>query len=174
MCIRDRTRFIFHDDEDNSNKPSKGTRSRGGPATTTTTTTTPRRTKRKRDTWSYNVSSEDAVKEQERLLEAAAARVRNNQTKFRVTTATAAADEVLKKTINFTLAVEEIEIKYPSHWQFQDPYARLGLPRGANQRDVKSQYRRLALVYHPDKSRIENTAIKFQAVTEAYRLILGR
>ncbi len=34
---------------------------------------------------------------------------------------------------------------------FQDPYAILGLERGATQSEIKQAYRRLAAKYHPDK-----------------------
>lgn len=133
-----------------------------------------RTVKPKRDTWSYCVSNEDAVKEQERLLKASAARIRSNQThQFRVTTPF--EDKVkTKKTMSFSVPVMGIDRKYPGHWLLEDPYARLGLPPGASPKLVKAQYRALALVYHPDKSTLENTAIKFQAVTEAYRAILKR
>lgn len=34
-----------------------------------------------------------------------------------------------------------------------DPFEILGVPREANERDIKKAYRKLSLVYHPDKVR---------------------
>jgi hypothetical protein len=119
--------------------------------------------------FSYNFSHDDALKEQERLFKESAARMRS-QAQFRVVSH---ALHHRPRVVKFNAPVIDIEKRHPNHWQFSDPYARLGLPNDAATHLVKSQYRRLALIYHPDKSRTEGTATKFQAVTEAYRALLG-
>ena len=79
-----------------------------------------------------------------------------------------------KHAIKFQQVVPNIAEKYPLHWQFSDYSARLGLPEGSSEAVIKKQYRRLALIYHPDKSQLPNTATKFQNITEAYRALLNR
>ena len=110
---------------------------------------------------------EDALKEQERLLRKAAARVRN-QPMFRVQT-----ESRIPKTavgsIRFSTIMRNVHLEYSNHWKLRDFYSRLGLPVHANESMIKSQYRRLARVYHPDRNiGGSDTKHKFQAVTEAY------
>lgn len=45
-----------------------------------------------------------------------------------------------------------------------DPYAILGLPNGASQKDVRAAYRQLAAQYHPDK--LAHLGEDFQALAE--------
>jgi hypothetical protein len=120
------------------------------------------------NTWNYKWTCLDAMKEQERMINASAARMRS-QTNVRVLPSTTTATT----TTTFDAVMPNIHETHPHHWQLQDPYARLGLPVGSSPKVIKQQYRRLALVYHPDKSRVEHTATKFQQVTEAYRSILN-
>jgi hypothetical protein len=120
------------------------------------------------NTWNYKWTCQDAMREQERMFQASAARMRS-QTNVRVLPSTTTATT----TTTFDAVVPNIHETHPHHWQLQDPYARLGLPVGSSPKVIKQQYRRLALVYHPDKSRVEHTATKFQQVTEAYRSILN-
>ena len=110
---------------------------------------------------------EDARKEQERLLQQSAARVRN-QPAFRVTTEPNRSKNVVR-SITFSTLVRDVHQQYPNHFKYRDFYARLGLPRHANVSMIKSQYRRLARAYHPDRNFGKpDTRHKFQAVTEAY------
>jgi hypothetical protein len=120
------------------------------------------------NTWNYKWTCEDAMREQERMFQASAARMRS-QTNARVLPPTTTATT----TTTFNTVMTNIHETHPHHWQLQDPYARLGVPVGSSPKVIKQQYRRLALVYHPDKSRLEHTATKFQQVTEAYRSILN-
>lgn len=121
-------------------------------------------------TWNYKWSCEDAMKEQERLFQASAARMRNQQTNVEVLTPESAP---MTTTIQFDTVMPNIHETHPHHWRLQNPFTRLGLPMGVSPKVIKKQYRRLALVYHPDKSQMEHTATKFQRVTEAYRSILN-
>jgi hypothetical protein len=118
--------------------------------------------------YSYQISHEDALRQQEELLQASAARVRA-QAHIRLAT-----PGECEKPVTFDLPVFDVATRYPNHWQFTDHSARLGLPRGAPLHSVKSQYRKLALIYHPDKSKGQHAAVKFQAIIEAYRALAGR
>ena len=115
---------------------------------------------------------EDARKEQERLLQQSAARVRN-QPAFHVTTEPNRTKNVVR-SITFSTPVRDVHQQYPDHFKYRDFYARLGLPRHANVPMIKSQYRRLARVYHPDRNFGKpDTRHKFQAVTEAYNHLMN-
>jgi DnaJ-class molecular chaperone len=53
-----------------------------------------------------------------------------------------------------------------------DPYATLGVPRGANEKDIKSAYRKLAKELHPDRNKDNpKAAERFSDVTKAYDLL---
>lgn len=54
----------------------------------------------------------------------------------------------------------------------QDYYAVLGVPRGADDKDIKSAYRKLARKYHPDVNRTDPQAeAKFKQISEAYDVL---
>ena len=115
---------------------------------------------------------EYARKEQERLLQKAAHRVRN-QPAFRVTNGPIRSNKVAC-SLTFATVVRDVHLQYPDHFKYRDFYSRLGLPRNANEATIKSQYKRLARLYHPDRN-IGNpdTKHKFQAVTEAYNHVMN-
>lgn len=116
---------------------------------------------------------EDAHKEQERLLNQAAQRVRN-QPAFHVTNNDPIRSKTVTREITFSAVVRDVHLQYPGHFKYRDFYSRLGLPRDANEDMVKSQYRRLARVYHPDRNiGKSDTKHKFQAVTEAYNHLMN-
>jgi len=53
-----------------------------------------------------------------------------------------------------------------------DPYATLGVARGASEKDIKSAYRKLAKELHPDRNKDNpNAAERFSEVTGAYDLL---
>ena len=113
---------------------------------------------------------QDALIQQERLLRSAAARVRTN-TAFRVTTKYM-INPIRSKT--FTVLVRDIHLQYSDHWKYTNYYSRLGLPSNANASVVRAAYRRLCLVYHPDRNIGKpDTKRKFQAVTEAYHSLMN-
>merc|ERR1719460_1708828 len=52
-----------------------------------------------------------------------------------------------------------------------DYYARLGVQRNADEKDIKNAYRRSARQWHPDVNPTEEAKEKFQAINEAYSLL---
>ena len=53
-----------------------------------------------------------------------------------------------------------------------DPYSTLGVARGANEKDIKSAYRKLAKELHPDRNKDNpKAAERFSEVTQAYDLL---
>ena len=53
-----------------------------------------------------------------------------------------------------------------------DPYATLGVARGASEKDIKSAYRKLAKELHPDRNKDNpKAAERFSEVTRAYDLL---
>ncbi len=116
----------------------------------------------KKTTWAEtnfnaNMSREDAMREQEKLFQESAARVR-----------TQARIHIAENTNTFSKPIIDVHSRYPGHWKFTDPYARLGLPKNSPIHMVKTHYRILARCYHPDKSGSDHTSKKFQAIAEAY------
>jgi DnaJ-class molecular chaperone len=53
----------------------------------------------------------------------------------------------------------------------RDYYGVLGVPRDADQKVIKDAFRRLALKYHPDRSKGPGTAERFKEVVEAYDVV---
>ena len=53
----------------------------------------------------------------------------------------------------------------------KDYYEILGVPRDATKQDIKRAYRKLALKYHPDKSKETDAADLFKEISEAYAVL---
>lgn len=58
-----------------------------------------------------------------------------------------------------------------NHWTWTDLYSRLGLPKNSSDIEIRKQFRKLALLYHPDKTKHADGPVRFQAVKEAYELL---
>src|SRR5579875_3346330 len=53
-----------------------------------------------------------------------------------------------------------------------DFYKTLGVPRGADEKEIKAAYRKLARKYHPDVNPNDKTAeAKFKEISEAYDVL---
>eukprot|EP00892_Ulva_mutabilis_P005290 jgi/Ulvmu1/3132/UM015_0172.1 len=57
---------------------------------------------------------------------------------------------------------------------FQDPHKVLGVEPGADEKQVKRAYKKLALKFHPDVSEDELAEAKFRGLREAYELLMGK
>lgn len=114
-------------------------------------------------------SEEAAAELQNRLLNESAKRVRQRVEEDPSFYKPVPADELLSFAVPFL----DVYKKYPHHWQWSDPYARLGLPRNATGTQVKKHYRKLALIYHPDKLKAGDSTEQFHAITAAYRKLQG-
>lgn len=55
--------------------------------------------------------------------------------------------------------------------EFQDYYAVLGVPRTADEKQIKSAYRKLARKYHPDVNKETGAEEQFKRVSEAYDVL---
>ncbi len=55
--------------------------------------------------------------------------------------------------------------------EFQDYYAVLGIPRTADEKQIKSAYRKLARKYHPDVNKDTGAEEQFKRVSEAYDVL---
>ncbi len=53
----------------------------------------------------------------------------------------------------------------------RDYYEILGVPRDAQEADIKSAYRKLALKFHPDRNKEAGASEKFKEATEAYAVL---
>jgi DnaJ-class molecular chaperone len=55
--------------------------------------------------------------------------------------------------------------------EFKDYYRILGVDRSADDKTIKSAYRRLARKYHPDVAKTKDTAERFKEIGEAYEVL---
>lgn len=53
-------------------------------------------------------------------------------------------------------------------------YKILGLTPGASEREVRKKYRKLVMIYHPDKNDSPEAEQKFIEITEAYEVLTGK
>jgi DnaJ family protein C protein 8 len=67
---------------------------------------------------------------------------------------------------------EKIIQKIISQNSFKNPYSILEIPYDATDDQIKKQYRKLALLIHPDKCRIPQSSDAFHILEEAYSTLL--
>lgn len=124
--------------------------------------------KSKKKKFSYNfifTCEDEALREQERLLQESAARVRilgDHQRIFGISGGMKDYKEVVTDVRNLPT----------NHYKWSCMYSRLGVPKRSCDDVVKRNYRRLCLLYHPDKAKCNDAPAKFQAIKEAYESIV--
>src|SRR3990172_2863943 len=52
-----------------------------------------------------------------------------------------------------------------------NPYETLGVSNTASIDEIKEQFRKLALIFHPDKNKSQNSETRFKEISEAYELL---
>ena len=119
---------------------------------------------RKKD-YGYFDTNENLIQEQERLFRASANRVRAQEEAKR--------EHLIRSegVVFFTQPLSNLKDLPPHHWKWSCPYSRLGLPPHSNYSLVKRHYRKLCLLYHPDKAKLKDAPDRFQGIKEAYETI---
>ena len=121
--------------------------------------------------YNYGKSRSEALAEQEQLLSGAQARMRQEKERlYNLQQEQAFA----RDGPTFTRPITDLTKLNRNHFKWLDLHARMGLPKDATPTMIKSQYRKLALAYHPDKCKLADATTRFQAVTEAYHQLVGR
>jgi hypothetical protein len=105
--------------------------------------------------------NESAHEEQERLFKESAARVK--------------AQGYLQTTqgIQFFSKPADVTSLPSNHWKWSDPYSRLGVPRQCSVEIARRNYKKLCLLYHPDKAK-KDSSLQFQAIKEAWETISSK
>ncbi|XP_035224868.1 dnaJ homolog subfamily B member 1-like isoform X2 [Stegodyphus dumicola] len=75
-----------------------------------------------------------------------------------------AAEETIKYTEEQLLAVEQIR-------KCKDYYEILGVTKDANESDLRRQYKKLALQFHPDKNKAPGAVEAFKAIGNAFAVL---
>src|SRR3989442_2471940 len=55
--------------------------------------------------------------------------------------------------------------------EFKDYYRTLGVEKNADEKTIKSAYRRLARKYHPDVAKTKDAGERFKEIGEAYEVL---
>src|SRR5260370_40556768 len=55
--------------------------------------------------------------------------------------------------------------------EYRDYYKILGVPKNADDKAIKTAYRRLARKHHPDVAKGKDSATRFQEISEAYEVL---
>ncbi len=56
----------------------------------------------------------------------------------------------------------------------KDYYKVLGVKKGASKDELKKAYRKLALMFHPDRNKDTSAEDKFKEISEAYAILTGK
>lgn len=121
--------------------------------------------------YNFGKSRQEALAEQERLLNSAQVRMRQEKERTFILHQNNA---FARDGPTFTMPITDVTKLNPNHFKWLDLHARMGLPKDATKKMIKSQYRSLALAYHPDKCKLVDASARFHAVTEAYHALAGQ
>lgn len=116
----------------------------------------------------FNYMEDDAAfLEQERLLRESAARVKAQESIQRMLQMSRVGMQFYREP------VQDVSTLPKDHYKWTNLYSRLGVPERASFEIVKKNYRKLCLLYHPDKARSNSKEDqdRFQAIKEAYETI---
>ena len=58
--------------------------------------------------------------------------------------------------------------------QAKDYHEVLGVSKDADEKQIKRAYRRLALIYHPDRNSSPEAVARFREISEAYAVLTGK
>ena len=90
-------------------------------------------------------------------------------------TLTVGGRQTTGKQLKAAEAVMQLAAQYWEQGKAPDPFKMLGLaPGGCTRRDAKTQFRALSLLVHPDKNPSPAAKPAFEAVTAAYKEVVGR
>ena len=56
----------------------------------------------------------------------------------------------------------------------EDCYRILGLKEGASEEEIKDAFRKLVMLYHPDKNKDPQAVEKFRLIAKAYSVLMGK
>jgi len=56
----------------------------------------------------------------------------------------------------------------------KDYHQVLGVRKGASKEDIRKAYRRLALLYHPDRNKDTGAEERFKEINQAYAILSGK
>lgn len=106
---------------------------------------------------------ESAFEEQERLFRESAARVKAQEI---------AQQRYLQSVerIQFFSKPADVSSLPSNHWKWSDPFSRLGVPKDCPVEIARRNYKKLCLIYHPDKAK-SDSSLQFQAIKEAWESI---
>lgn len=145
--------------------------------------------------FNYQCDQQRAMEEQERLFRESARRVRqreeehkkqqterNQQQQYAYNQDTSWCNNIRHKSGNNTGRIEyrtnvivtDVSKLPGHHWKAKNVWSRLGLPPNSSYDHVKRNYRKLSLLYHPDKSKHDDAGDRFQAIKEAYETITAK
>eukprot|EP00906_Rhabdomonas_costata_P005586 RCo008344 len=82
---------------------------------------------------------------------------------------------VLKKVVRFRVILLVLFVFLLSIVMYQkltfDPHEILGLTRDADSSQIKKQYRKLSLMFHPDKNKAPDARTKYMQIRKAYKML---
>ena len=118
------------------------------------------------------MQAENLLKEQQdKLLRESAKRVKACEEKKRYKLEKTRKDNLSNNQHQFESVIDDVKSLPNDHWRSTCPFSRLGCPPTSSYNDVKKNYRKLSLIYHPDKAKYKDASDRFHAIKDAYETI---